>query len=38
MAAVAAFGVALFAAVAWWEKHRAVTLGKEIDELEIHCP
>src|SRR5687767_6528854 len=38
MAAVAAFGVALFAAVAWWEKRRAVTLGKEIDELEIHCP
>src|SRR5688572_25032473 len=38
MAAVAAFGVALFAAVAWWEKHRAVTLGTEIDQLEIHCP
>lgn len=38
MIAVAAFGIALFVAVAWWEKRRAVMLGKEIDELEIHCP
>jgi hypothetical protein len=32
-AAVAAFGVGLFVAVAWWERRRALTIQNEMDEL-----
>jgi hypothetical protein len=31
--AVAAFGAALFVAIAWWEKRRALKIQKEIDDL-----
>ena len=33
MVAVAALGAALFVAIAWWEKRRALKIQEEIDAL-----